>query len=104
MTIIEVEAIIVGPNGNDEDIYGGETGSPPFYQVKDTLEEHLGEETKELLYYNHQTKDSFIIEIKEAANINHYIDIIQTIYQPFDIGFIDYYKDRRLRFKIINVE
>jgi hypothetical protein len=108
MTIIEVEAIMVDANGKDEDVFGGETGTPEFYQIHDTLEEYLGEETKERLLYNHDSKDTFIIEIKEAANknrINQYINIIQTISQRFDIGFNqDFYQDRRLRFNIIKVE
>jgi hypothetical protein len=108
MTIIEVEAIMVDADGMDADVFGGETGTPEFYQVTYTLQEHLGEETKELLFYNHDSKDTFIIETKGVANknrINQYINIIQTIYQPFDIGFNqDVYQDRRLRFNIIHVE
>jgi hypothetical protein len=108
MTIIEVEAIMVDADGQDEDVFGGETGTPEFYQVTYTLQQHLGEETKELLFYNHESRDTFIIETKAAANknlINHYINIIQTIHEPFDIGFNqEFYQDRRLRFNIIQVE
>jgi hypothetical protein len=106
MTRIEVMAIIVDADGNDEDIFGGETGSPEFYMVKDTLQQHLGE-NNQLLFYNHESKDTFIIETKEGENknrINQYIDTIKNIYKPFAPGFIDYYKDRRLRFNIIRVE
>ena len=107
MTLIEVVAIMVDADGNDEDTFGGETGTPEFYQWKYTLQEHLGE-NNELLFYNHDSRDTFIIETKEGGNknrINQYIDLIQNIYQAFHIGFNQvFYKNRRLRFEIINVE
>ena len=100
MTIIEVEAIMRKANGN-EDTFGGETGSTEFYMVKHTLEHYLGEEEESQLYYNHESKDTFIIDFgKEAANknrINLFIDIIKNIYEAFD-------RNRYLRFEIINVE
>jgi hypothetical protein len=107
MTLIEVVAIMVDADGNDEDTFGGETGTPQYYQVKYTLQEHLGE-NNELLFYNNDLRDTFIIETKEGENknrINQYIDIIQNIYQAFANGFNqDIYQDRHLRFEIINVK
>jgi hypothetical protein len=99
MTIFEVEAIMRHANGK-EDTFGGDTGSTEFYMVKHTLQEHLGEEHSWLLFYNHVSNDTFIIETKEAENknlINQYIDIIKNIYKAYD-------RDRHLRFEIINVE
>jgi hypothetical protein len=101
MTIIEVEAIMVDADGNHEVGFGGETGSTEFYMVKHTLEHYLGEEEESQLYYNHESKDTFIIDFgkgEENKNrINLYIDIIKNIYEAFD-------RNRYLRFEIINVE
>jgi hypothetical protein len=96
MTIIELEAIMKYADGS-EDFFGGETGSAEFYMIKHTLQEHLDQETKKLLYYTNDLKESFIIETETAENIYDYIDIIQSISQAFD-------QDRRLRFEIVNVE
>ena len=96
MTIIEVEAIMEYADGS-EDFFGGETGSAEFYMIKHTLQEHLGKETKKLLYYTNDSKETFIIETENNDNIYDYIDIIQSISQAFD-------QDRHLRFEIMNVE
>lgn len=99
MTIIEVMAIMRQANGN-EDTFGGETGTPEFYMVKHTLAQYLGEEEESLLYYNHESNDTFIIDFGKGENknrINQYIDIIKNIYEAFD-------RSRYLRFEIINVE
>jgi hypothetical protein len=98
MTRIEIVAIMHYVDGIEEP-FGGETGTAEYYMVKDTLQEHLGE-NNQLLFYNHESKWTFILETKEAENnniIKQYIDVIENIYQPFDL-------DRHLRFNVIHVE
>ena len=98
MTIIEVESIMEHADGR-EYTFGGETGSTEFYMVKHTLQEHLGEERfgdTALLLYNHDYKDTFIIETNDQ-DINKYIELIENIYKAYD-------NNRHLRFDIINVE
>lgn len=99
MTIIEVVAIMNYADGS-ESPFGGETGSTEFYMVKHTLQEHLGEEHNELLYYNHDYKETFIIDFGKEENItriNQTIKRITNIYKDFD-------QNRCLYFEIINVE
>jgi hypothetical protein len=94
MTRIEVVAIMEYADGR-EDTFGGETGTAEFYMVKHSLEKQLGEH---FWYYNHDVKDTFIIEAKDNNhNTNQLVNHIKNIYQAFD-------KNRHLKFEIIRVE
>ena len=100
MSSIRVTPISVNANG-EEDYFGDETGTPDFYMVSDTLKKHLGEEN---IWVNWDYKDFiYVIEdrMKESNNTDKYIQIIETIYEPFAPFNFVYMKEHHLRFQII---
>ena len=72
--------IMTDVNGKEHTYWGGETGTPEFYTVKDTLQAHLG---KNVLLYNHNDNDTFVIEDYDEGcdNSYDYIEIIESIYE-----------------------
>ena len=97
MSIIEVLAIMMYTDGIEDTFFGGETGTAEFYIIKHTLQKYLG---NDLLYYNHDNEDTFIIENfydEGCDNLYDHVKIINQIHEPFA-------KNRTLKFAIINLE
>ena len=80
MTVIEVMVIRTDADGTEHTYWGGETGTPEYYTVKYTLEAYLG---KNVLIYNHDYNDTFVIEDTDEGCDNEYdyIKIIERIYE-----------------------
>jgi hypothetical protein len=99
MTLIEVMVIMTDDKGKEHTYWGGETGTPEFYTVTDTLEAYLG---NNLFIYHHHTNDTFIIENNdEGCDISYdYIEIIESIHT----NAYSYEYKKHLCFEILNVE
>ena len=102
---IKVNPISVNTNGY-EDYFGEETGTPEFYMVKHTLEKYLGEEN---IWVDWDYNEFFFIitdrcEDEGFDNIYDYSQVIETIYEPFELFNFVYRKKDHLRFHIINDE
>ena len=105
MTIIKVNAFTVNTN-QEYDYFGDETGTSDFYVVHDTLQKYLGEENVWVKWdYN-----EWYYKIEEIPphdegydNIPDYIQIIESIYEPFDYppGIYEDNKNDHLVFQII---
>ena len=98
MTTIEVMAIRTEADGRERTYWGGETGTPEFYTVKDTLQAYLGENV--FIGYD-EVNDTFIIEDTDEGydNSDDYIEIIESIY---DNAYV-YEQRAHISFVIINV-
>jgi len=79
MTLIEVMVIMIDSNRKEHTYWGGDTGTPEFYIVTDTLEAYLGNCVS---VYHHPTNDTFIVENNDEGcdNSYDYIEIIESIY------------------------
>ncbi len=99
MTIIEVMAIRTETDGREYTYWGGETGTPEFYTVKYTLQAYLG---KNVLLYNHDDNDTFVIEDTDDGCDNSY-DYIKTIESIYDNTEV-YEQRAHISFEIINIE
>ena len=106
MTFIEIEAIMIEAHGDGTEHreYGGEIGTSEFYEVKYTLQKHLGEN---ILFSHHRINDTFIIRDdyeedsdKGIDNTYDYIKIINDIYDNSET----YLCSRYLRFEISNIQ
>ena len=99
MTVIEVMVIMIDANAKEHTYWGGETGTPEFYTVTDTLEAFLG---NNLYIYHHPTNDTFIIKNDdEGCDISYdYIEIIEGIYT----NAYSYECNKHLCFEILNLE
>ena len=99
MTIIEVMVIMYDINGKEHTYWGGETGTPEFYTVRDTLQAYLGEQ---VWLYHHPNNDTFVIKDDDEGcdNSYDYIEIIETIYE----NAYSYEGRRYLSFEILDVE
>jgi hypothetical protein len=99
MMVIEVMVIMTDADGKEHTYWGGETGTPEFYTVTDTLKAYLG---KNVWIYHHPTNDTFIIENNDDGcdNSDDYIEIIESIYD----NAYSYERNKHLSFEILNVE
>ena len=99
MTTIELMVIMTDANGKEHTYWGGETGTPEFYTVYDTLQAYLGEN---VLIYHHHTNDTFVIENDDEGcdNSYDYIEIIESIYENAH----SFECRKHLSFEILNVE
>jgi hypothetical protein len=97
--MIEVIAIRTESDGREYRYWGGETGTPEFYTVKDTLQAYLG---KDVFIDYDDVNDTFVIEDTDEGydNSNDYIEIIESIY---DNAYV-YEQRAHISFEIINVE
>ena len=106
-SIIKLNSFTVKPNGN-VDLFDDETGTPDFYTVADTLKKYLG---KNNIYVSWDYQElCFVIsdsgERDEGCdNIYDYIQIIESIYEPFDFppGIWEQHKNDHLVFDIIMI-
>jgi len=102
---IKVYAFCVTPSGTCKN-FGDETGTPEFYHVDDILKKYLGEENIWVSWdYNNW---NFIIEQfglpdEGCDNTYDYMQIIESIWEPFDYGpgIFENYKNDHLAFEIV---
>jgi hypothetical protein len=99
MTIIEIMVIMIDADGKEHTYWGGETGTPEFYTVKDTLKAYLGDS---IWIDHHLINDTFVIENNDEGcdNTYDYIEIIESIYE----NAYSYECKKHLCFEILDVE
>ena len=106
-SIIKLNSFTVKPNGN-VDLFDDETGTPDFYTVEDILKKYLGENNI-WVSWDYQELCFVISDSEErdegCDNIYDYIQIIESIYEPFDFppGIWEQHKNDHLVFEIIMI-
>ena len=99
MISIKVNPFLVNANG-ERDHFGEETGTPEFYIILKVLHKYLGEENISISW--DYTEFFYKIEVMDDKEID-YIQIIESINEPFSQFNKDYHKNDHLIFTTTKV-